>query len=123
MQPREVLLTDLKLSRVYCVLKAYFDESYDHSTMCVGGWLTLDDEWKRIEEKWLARIEYERRVAIKHGHKPISRYHATDCENLKKEFSKKNGWDIPRQIRLTRKLIDIIGNARPHGIVIGMSLK
>jgi hypothetical protein len=106
------------------VLKAYFDESYDRSTMCVGGWLCHEDTWKVIEKNWLARVGHERRIAIKHGHKPIRRYHATDCGNLKREFSKKNGWDIPRQIRLTKKLIGIIGTANPQpvGIVIGMSL-
>ncbi len=65
MQPYRVSVKDLKLSRVYCVLKAYLDESYDSSTMCVGGWLCLDDAWKPIEDKWLARIEYERRIAVK----------------------------------------------------------
>ena len=35
---------------------------------------------------------------------PISRYHATDCANLKKEFDKKNGWDIKKQINLTKRL-------------------
>jgi len=120
-----VSLKDLKFSRFYCVLKAYFDESYDPSTMCVGGWLCLEDAWTPIEAKWLARIEHERRIAVKHGHKPIRRYHATDCGNLKKEFSAKQGWTIDRQIRLTKKLISIIGEAKPQpiGIVIGMSLK
>jgi hypothetical protein len=124
MRPYHVSLTELKLSRVYCVLKAYFDESYDNSTMCVGGWLCLEDGWKQIEDKWLARIEHERRIAIKHGHEPISRYHATDCGNLKKEFSEENGWNIPRQIRFTKKLTDVIGTAKvkPEGFVFGMSI-
>lgn len=125
MVPGYVSLTDLKFSRIYCVLKAYFDESYDPSTMCVGGWLCLEDAWKPIETNWLARIEHERRISIKRNCKPISRYHATDCGNLKKEFSGKHGWTIDRQIRLTKKLIAIIGEAKPQpvGIVIGMSLK
>jgi hypothetical protein len=120
-----VSLKDLNFSRVYCVLKAYFDESYDPSTMCVGGWLCPEGSWKRIEDKWLARIEHERRISVKHGHKPISRYHATDCGNLKREFSAKHGWTIDRQIQLTKKLIGVIGKATPQpiGIVIGMSLK
>src|ERR1035441_8588036 len=124
-QPRRVFLRDLKFSRVYCVLKAYLDESYDTSTMCVGGWICDEDSWKRIEGKWLARIEYERRLEIKQGHKPIQRYHATDCANLKREFAPKNGWTIERQIGLTKKLIGIVGEADPQpvGIAIGMSLK
>jgi len=123
-QPRHVSLNDLKLSRVYCVLKAYFDESYDGSTMCVGGWLCTEDGWKLIEDKWLARIAHENRMSVKKGHPPITRYHATYCANLKKEFSATNGWSVERQIQLTKKLIGIVGNADPQpiGIVIGLSL-
>jgi hypothetical protein len=125
MQPRRVSVMDLNFSKVYCVLKAYFDESFDDSAMCVGGWLCLDYAWKHIEGKWLSRIEHERRIAIKHRHKPIERYHATDCANLKRGFAVKHGWTIERQIRFTKKLISIIGEADPQpvGIVIGMSLK
>jgi hypothetical protein len=118
-------LRDFKFSRVYCVLKAYFDESYDHATMCVGGWVCDENTWKQIEGKWIARIEHERRMSIKKGYAPVSRYHATDCANLKREFCEENGWDIPRQICLTKRLIDIIGeaNPKPIGIAIGISLK
>ena len=124
MQPGHVSLNDLKFSRVYCVLKAYFDESYDRSTMCVGGWLCTGDGWKVIEDKWVARIAHESRMSVKKGHRPIQRYHATDCSNLKHEFASKEGWSIDRQIVLTKKLISIIGEANPQpiGIAIGMSL-
>lgn len=107
------------------MLKAYFDESFDASALCVGGWLCIDYAWKKIEDKWLARIEHERRIAIKHGHRPIERYHAADCANLKRDFAAKHGWTIKRQIGFTKKLISIIGEAdlQPIGIVIGMSLK
>jgi hypothetical protein len=123
-RPRYVFLKDLKFSRFYCMLKAYFDESYDHATMCVGGWICDENSWKQIESKWLARIEHERRMSVKNGFTPISRYHATDCANLKREFREENGWNIARQICLTKRLIDIIGSAdpKPIGIAIGISL-
>lgn len=119
---RPVYMRELKLSQVYCVLKAYLDESYDNRTMCIGGWLCNEDTWNGIETKWLQRIEYERRISVKRGEDPISRYHATDCANLKREFST---WDIPRQITLTKRLIDILGRVRPKpiGIASGLPLK
>lgn len=125
MRTRYVFLRELKFSRIYCMLKAYFDESYGHATMCVGGWICDETSWTQIERKWLARIEHERRMSIKNGHPPISRYHATDCGNLKREFSEANGWNIKRQILLTKRLTDIIGesNPKPIGIAIGISLR
>jgi hypothetical protein len=104
------------------VLRAYFDESYDNRTMCVGGWLCTEDAWAAIEPKWLQRIEHERRMSIKGGHEPILRYHATDCANLKRQYKT---WTIERQIQLTKKLIGILGGARPLpvGVAVGLSME
>jgi hypothetical protein len=119
--PKYVPLQDLKFSRVYCVLKAYLDESYNSATMCVGGWLCHEDVWTSIESAWRQRIDYERRISIKRGEVPISRYHATDCANLKREFKQ---WSVERQIRLTKRLLQILGDAKDGliGITIGMSI-
>jgi hypothetical protein len=107
------------------VLRVYLDESYDNSVMCIGGWLCTEEGWKRLEGKWLERIAYECRISEKHGHPPISRYHATDCANLKREFAESKGWTIPRQIRLVKSLIKILGTTpqKPIGIAVGLSLK
>ena len=104
------------------MLRAFLDESYDSGTMCVGGWLCREETWTWIEARWHQRIEHERRMSIRRGEPPISRYHATDCANLKREFST---WTIERQILLTKKLIDILGDARPRpvGIAAGLSLR
>jgi hypothetical protein len=101
---------------------AYIDESYNSKTFCVGGFLAPEGIWNGIAHDWSNRIEYERRRSIKKGLRPISRYHATDCANLKKEFDTKHGWDIPRQIRLTTRLCEILGTHLPTGIVIGGGL-
>jgi hypothetical protein len=53
------------------------------------------------------------------GFPPITRYHATDCAGLKREFSEPNGWDIDRQMKLTKRLCQIIGDESPIGIVVG----
>jgi len=101
---------------------AYIDESYNAKTFCVGGFLAPEGVWRGIVHDWSARIEYERRRAIKRGLQPISRYHATDCANLKKEFDKKHGWDVRRQINLTKRLCEILGTHLPTGIVVGAGL-
>jgi hypothetical protein len=75
--------------------------------------------WKNIEQDWKACIDYENKKSAKKGFPPISRYHAADCANLKKEFDETRGWDIDRQIKLSKRLCGIISKHRPWGIVVG----
>src|SRR6266581_652391 len=112
-----------KASRIFGMLSYYADESYNNLVMCVGGWLAPDGLWDEIEPKWKQRIEYENRISAKKGFPPISRYHASDCSNLKNEFDPAKGWSIPRQIRLVKKLVGIIGKKRLVGIGVGTSLQ
>jgi hypothetical protein len=111
----------LKKSRIFCLMDwhAYIDESYDSNTFCVGGFMAPIDDWEKIELAWKQRLDYENRKSAEGGFPPISRYHATDCANLKNEFNKQNGWNIDRQIRLSKKLCGIIASNAPIGIVIG----
>jgi hypothetical protein len=97
----------------------YIDESYNGHLFCVGGFLAPVEMWREIVGPWRARIEYENRKSAITGFPPISRYHATDCANLKKDFDATRGWDIDRQIRFTTRLSSIIGKAGPCGIVVG----
>lgn len=111
-------------SRMFCVmtLSDYIDESYNSRTFCVGGLLAPVSMWSSIEASWKQRLEYENRLSAKKGFPPISRYHATDCANLKREFSDKNGWNIGRQIRLSKRLCQILAENGPYAIVYGASL-
>ena len=124
-----ISLTDLKcftrVGRVFCVLSAYFDESYDSHTMCIGGFMATDSVWGRIEPRWAARIRIESEISGRQGLKPLSRYHATDCASMVHEFA---GWDVKRQIHLTKRLLDIIGTgnrrvvgAKPIGVACGIA--
>jgi hypothetical protein len=101
---------------------AYIDESYNTKTFCVGGFLAPEGIWNGIVHDWSERIECERRRSVKKGVQPISRYHATDCASLKKEFDKKHGWNVTRQINLTKRLCEILGKHLPTGIVVGGGL-
>ena len=107
------------------MLSAYFDESYDSHTMCIGGFMATDSVWGRIEPRWAARIRIESEISGRQGLKPLSRYHATDCASMVHEFA---GWDVKRQIHLTKRLLDIIGTgnrrvvgAKPIGVACGIA--
>lgn len=124
-----ISLSDLRClnphGRMFFVFTAYMDESYDPAAMCVGGWLNHEDRWKKIESAWKERIDYENRKSEKKGLPKISRYHASDLENLKgKEYG---CWTKDRQVIFTKKLIDILGREKkpldkPIGIGCGVKL-
>jgi hypothetical protein len=122
-QPVPVFLAIMKFPPCLCfdmeLWNAYIDESYNDKTFCVGGFLAPVGIWNGITYDWASRIEFENRISDRKGFRPISRYHATDCGNLKREFSKENGWTIERQINLTTRLCEILGKHGPTGIVIG----
>jgi len=101
------------------VWRAYIDESYNAHVFCVGGFLAPEERWVAIEDQWGSRIHYENEKSALGGFPPITRYHATDCAGLKSEFSTTNGWDIARQIKLTKRLCEILDDARPIGLVVG----
>lgn len=108
--------------RIFLVLKVAMDESFNNRTMCVGGWMLSQQFWPRLERAWLQRVELDSRRAVKCGLKPLSRYHATDCQNYKRDYE---GWDDDRQIKHTKKLIEIIAYNRRHiwGVAVGISLQ
>ncbi len=101
------------------MLTAYMDESYNNRTLCVAGWLSSEEGWERTESQWAERIQYERRISLKKGQVPISRYHASDCANRRGEFE---GWTKERLTRFSKRLTEIIGRNKPVGIVVGASL-
>jgi hypothetical protein len=112
-----------RLGKVVCVIEAYVDESYDRNTFCVGGWLAPRTTWTRLETQWEKRVEHERRMSIRKGFAPITRYHASYVANHRGEFADDNGWDDARRILFVKKLMDVLGRTKPDGIVIGGSVE
>lgn len=102
------------------MLTAYMDESYGQEAICVGGWITSDENWDAFQAAWKARIEKESQDAQKHGLMPLPRYHATDCANCKNAFE---GWSIDRQIAFTKDLLQIVARFELRGFAFGASLR
>src|ERR1017187_613683 len=107
-----ISLSDLKcftrIGKLFYMLHAYFDESVspDKGIMCVGGVLAPESTWRRIEPRWAARVKIDSDKSVKDGLKPQARYHATHCASMVNEYA---GWKEDRQVRLTKRLLDVIG--------------
>jgi hypothetical protein len=82
--------------------RGFIDESYDPeydniftlSCLLSTGkiWVELSRTWKLMLDSWNRRLK-------KQGRPKISRYHAADCSNLKKEFK---DWSTDEQKELSR---------------------
>ena len=97
----------------------YLDESYNSQVFCVGGFLAPAGLCDRLSAQWAERLAYENRRSARKGLPPVSRYHATDCANLKREFREENGWNVDRQILLSKRLCEIIRASGLRVVVIG----
>jgi hypothetical protein len=95
------------------LFKAYFDESYDQRyerVFVVAGWLCDEQCWKQLEEEWRAIITNE---------PGVTRYHASNCYNLVKEFA---DWTHERRDAFVINLLETIKRHKPIGIGTGILL-
>jgi hypothetical protein len=102
------------------VLHGYIDDSGGGNIFVlsclqgeIGMWLSIDLGWRKMLNKVNARLRKE-------GRKEISRYHAADCGNLKREFK---GWTRDEQIELTKEIMRIFKNGSFHVNAYSIDLK
>ena len=88
------------------MLTAFLDESYDEKIFALGGFLSYEDEWRKIEKRWKAVIK-------ENG---IGRFHAADCSNGYGEF---NDWPAKRRNGLTKRLLRILTQRELYGLFSG----
>jgi len=100
------------------VLAFRFDESYNHRTMMVGGWLARDNQWKRLEKRIQKSIAHENRSL----EGKITRYHAAEMNGNYGEYQ---GWETEsrRKLRMTRKLFNAVSNGQMYGISCGVDVE
>jgi hypothetical protein len=89
------------------VLKAFLDESYDKEIFVVAGFLSYEDDWKRLEKKWKATLRENR----------IQRFHAADCSSGFGEF---RDWPQKRRTGLMKRLLRFILEQELYAIFSGV---
>lgn len=91
----------------------YFDESGTSSQDPVamyGGMVAKASEWATIEDEWRAKL-------ASYG---LSEYHASHCQNRKKEFA---GLDSAIRESLTNYFSSLVSRVRGHAIASSVSYK
>lgn len=91
------------------VWHCFIDEGYkDGGGFCLGAVYGPKFVCDALGESLRAAIlSVNERLALG-GFPPIDRYHATDCAGLHKQFSRRRGWDVNRQIKFTKRICEIL---------------
>ena len=97
---------------LFMVLTGYIDEGFNDewfTLSCLVGW---GSQWTWIELAFQNLLDKTNAALQAQGRATISRYHATDCSNKKREF---RGWSDAEQIEFTKKIVEIF---RKHPLAI-----
>ena len=87
------------------VLDVYIDESYDEDVFVLSLCSAHPRSWRNFQIFWQAHLD-GLNARLEASNRPtVSRYHATDCANRKREFA---GWTWEEQVTITEELIGVI---------------
>lgn len=111
----QVVHPDPNGRRFMVVITYKFDESYkDARSLVVGGWLGEENQWRDVQRHWCVALSAENET-LPVGRK-ISRYHASEMNARDNEFG---GWDDDRTLRLTKRLLNIVGRSGMTAVTAG----
>jgi hypothetical protein len=101
------------------ILKFQCDESYDNQRRCmvVAGWIAELAEWRRLEHQWSRCID--RHNARNAPNQQIARFHATELNGYKEEFS---NWTPKMSRSLTGDLVKIINRRHIRLVAAGIDI-
>ncbi len=77
----------LGMEGVFVLLRGYIDESYNEHVFTLSCLLTKGKIWDEFARSWKIMLRAWNRKLEAQGRSKISRYHAADCSNFKREFA------------------------------------
>jgi len=104
----------------FVLLHGYIDESYNQKVFTLSCLVAKGKDWYEISRKWKLVLAAWNKQLKKQGRPLLSRYHAADCSNLKREFS---GWTPDEQRKFVSELIRIVGQHPVDTIAYSIDLE
>jgi hypothetical protein len=89
------------------MFRGYMDESYNAQELkffTLSCLMATGKDWAEMERVWRLQLTTKNKQLAKEGRRPISRYHATDCNGRRKEFA---GWTKEERDEFVIKLFCI----------------
>ncbi len=91
------------------ILRGFVDEAKDSKTFNLTAVVGDGGTWFYLEQDWLGVIDRKNKALLSEGRKPISRYHATDCQFRVKEFK---GWSVEERDEFCLQLFSVLEKCR-----------
>jgi len=91
-----------RIGDTFVVLHGYIDESYNQQIFTLSCLVAKDKDWYELSRNWNLVLKAWNKRLKAQGRPILSRYHATDCSNLKREFK---DWTPDEQRALVKELI------------------
>ena len=102
------------------ILRGYIDDSKDAKTFNMTVVIADGGTWFYWEQDWLKIIKAKNESLIAEGRRPISRYHASDCQFKYNEF---RGWSDPERDDFFKQLVTASEKYKMHVLGYSFDLK
>jgi hypothetical protein len=109
----------LGMEGVFLFLNGYIDESYNQRAFTLSCLVAKGKDWLEVSRKWKLVLNAWNKKLKAQGRPLLSRYHASDCSNLKREF---DGWTPGEQRAFVAELIRIFSQHRIDTIAYSIDL-
>lgn len=102
------------------ILRGFIDESYDKKVFLLSALIAVGTEWRWLSRDWMACIEKWNVRLLTDGRKPITRFHASECNSLDNEFE---GWSREEQIEFMAELTTILHKTELDSVCLALDLE
>jgi len=103
----------------FVILRGYIDESYNGRIFLLSALVGLGTEWRWLDGDWKACIDRRNAELQSRGRKPITRFHAAECNSLDGEYE---GWSRGEQIEFMKALIKILGRSELDSVAFALDM-
>ena len=102
------------------IFRGYIDDSKDKKTVNMTAVIGDGGTWFYWEQDWIKVIQAKNESLIAQGRKPISRYHASDCQFKYGEF---RGWSDLEKDEFFKQLLAVSEKYKMHVLGYSFDLK
>ena len=99
--------------------RGYIDESYNAHVFTLSCLISTGKIWSEFSRAWKLTLDSVNRKLKAQGRRTISRYHAADCSNLKREFV---DWTTDEQKALFADILKIFHRHQVDTVALSINL-
>lgn len=102
------------------VFRGYIDESYNAHVFTLSCLISTGKIWSEFSRAWKLTLDSVNRKLKAKGRTTVSRYHAADCSNLKREFA---DWTTDEQRALFADILKVFKRHQVDTVALSVNLQ